>query len=164
MTSAESTLLGIVVGAFLTWLLGRSAAHSQWRREERRRQADRRAELYEDMLVEQDRVSRQVGLLLSGRLDTSRYPTEDELGLSARWTARVALFASPEVKDLWKRWHVILGERADLEEKYISASSTPGPGRDQMAMAALEVIAEWIRRVTSASDSLADQMRRELEP
>jgi hypothetical protein len=51
MTSAESTLLGVVIGAALTWLLNVSNSRAQWLREDRRQQAERRMKLYQDMLA-----------------------------------------------------------------------------------------------------------------
>ena len=146
MTSAESTLLGIVIGAALTWLNTALNNRTQWKRENRRRHAERCAELYQDMRYEQDRMVRDERLIhdegRGTRPPEPRFPDEAWADRTARQKARVDLHASPAVRSLFAKW-------LDVFEQ----GSKVGP----------ESFGSWDRDIDAASSALLEQMRKELE-
>jgi hypothetical protein len=149
MTSTESTFLGIIVGAALTWLIGVSTSRGQWKRDEWRRLTERRAELYQDAIREKARMSRQLNRALAGKPIASDLVTEEEDDeRRAEWRARVALFASPQVSDLWTVWYDLYFERLDLADR-----------RDND-----DEVVEWKNRIEHAEGELVRRMRSELEP
>lgn len=107
MTSAESTLLGIIIGAALAWLGNVFSSRAQWRREEMRHLRDRRAELYIDTLTRLDRLERtQFRSHPEGRPGGQPIGILDEQGLEdfSPWEARIMIYASADVKDLFSNW------------------------------------------------------------
>lgn len=148
MTSAESTLLGIVIGAALAWLGNVLNSRSQWRREEHRRRRERYAELYQDMHMRMSRLRRLQ--LLHGLAEPPPDPTPQEIIEHDRWLARVELFASPEVSKLWDTWFEIHMEGWEIR-------------RTATSPAVHERLEEQIARRDEARDILFEQMRAELE-
>jgi hypothetical protein len=149
MTSAESTLIGIVIGAALSWLGNMLSSRTQWQREKWRHQTDRRSDLYQDMFI---RTRHLLRLQSHHNLpDRPPPPTPEEVEELDRWTARVELFASSEVDTLWDAWFTIHMEGWEIH---------------RTALKSLEDrrrYAEHGERRDAAHAALVDQMRRELE-
>lgn len=105
LTTLESGLL-VALGALMTWLVGLSSSRTQWRREERRRQTDRRSALYEEMLAEVESRSRDQAVLRGEGVvgEPVTHQDRDFVDREARFNARVMLFASYEVNGLWHEW------------------------------------------------------------
>jgi len=151
MTSAESTLLGIVIGAALTWLSNALTNHSQWRREEWRTQRERRAELYQDMDMRAAHLTRVHRMLeIPGQRPAA--PTPEEIVEHDRWFTRVAFFASPDVDRLWTEWFNIQMESLEVRR----SAATDDPQARQRYLDLLE-------KRGAARTALVTQMRNELE-
>lgn len=97
--SMPASGLPVTLRALLTWLTGPLSSRAQ-RREERRLQRERRAELYEDMF---NRTRHLIRVQSQPSIPAPR-PTQEQIIEPDGWTARVALFASPEVSELWDVW------------------------------------------------------------
>lgn len=152
MTSAESALLGIVIGAALAWLGGMLNSRLQWQREQRRRQAERRAELYQDMLAEQGRLVRAYERTRAEGMEHmpgARFPDEESADREARYKARGELFASPKVRDLWEAWLDVFTEVWGLGTEYSRYSDD---------------VEGWEADLLVAESALTAQMRAEVDP
>lgn len=119
LTILESGLL-VTLGALLAWLAGVSASRAQWRREKRRRIADQRAEIYKDTLVYMDRIRRvRYRNELEGRHGArpAELPDGQAEEERAEWSARIELYASRDVQDLWEKWtFAVASDATDAHE------------------------------------------------
>jgi hypothetical protein len=148
MTSAESTLLGILIGALFSWVGSTLSSRTQWQREKWRHQTDRRSDLYQDMFM---RTRRLIRLQKLHNMTERTRPTPDEVIELDRWTARVELFASREVDALWDAWFNVHMEGWEILRTKLESLE------DRRRYA------EHGRRRQAAHAALVDQMRRELE-
>jgi hypothetical protein len=148
MTSAESALLGIVIGAALAWLGNVLNSQSQWRREEHRHQRERRADLYVDMFARTDEYLQQLRLS-----DNAEPPdqTLEQIMEDHRWVARIKLFSSPEVWELWNEWFDIYLQRPPVRPTEHSSDED------------LEYWGEYNTTQQAVSEALAARMREEVE-
>lgn len=153
LTNGESVFLGTVLGGFLTWLIGWTTSRTQWRREERRLQNERRGALYQDMLAEADQISRNVrSLAAAGKLPAAPLAGQDQ-ALQAQWRARVALFASSDVAALWEAWARV------VDATWLAVATSAK--REGDAAAAL-MGAEFSEHLERHFANLCTQMRKEL--
>ncbi|MBR7832466.1 hypothetical protein KDL01_04310 [Actinospica durhamensis] len=147
MTSAESTLLGIVIGAALAWLGNVLSSRAQWRREEQRRLAERRTELYQDMFV---RTRYLVRVQKLHGIEPHPEATPEAVAELDRWSARVSLFASTKVSMLWDIWFTIHMQGWEIHRTKLETLE------DRRRYAA-----HGTRR-EQAHEAIVDQMRREI--
>lgn len=150
LTTLESGLL-VALGALLTWLTGTISSQTQWRREEQRQQRERRAELYQDMFMRTRRLLRVQRTYFEDPDDEVHEPTREEIVEVDKWTARVELFASPEVDALWDDWFSIHQEVWDILMLGVKTAADRKRYADEKS-----------RREAAFAD-LVDQMRKELE-
>lgn len=144
LTTVESGLL-VALGAILTWLTGLSSSRRQWHREERRRQADRRSALYEEMVAEVEILNRGQLVLRDAGVTSEpiAYQDKEFVDREARFNARVMLLASLEVNWLWHEW------LDAFSEAWFSMNDSD--------------YGEWQARTAAASRDLATAMRIELD-
>ena len=139
-------LLGTALGWCLSQRTAVTTAREQRRIEGDRRRDDRRAALYQDLVMRTDLTAGEGLKFLARGSEESEPPKSTE---DPEWRARLLLFASPEVQDLWGKWiHA-------LNALYLA---TRAP--EEQVGAAFKGVHDGIRQ---ARNALVRQMRRELE-
>jgi hypothetical protein len=111
------TALGGLIAAWSGRAAARAAARDQRELEAERRRDDRSSDLYRELLVEMDKRERHQQEIVSGlrvpepdpHEEGEPYDDEEADALSA-WRAKVTLFASDDVRNLWEAWNTIFQE------------------------------------------------------
>jgi hypothetical protein len=139
-------LLGVAAGTWAT----RENTRRQQEIDASQRRHDRRAEVYEDLLVELNRLQREQGALIAAGPNSPR-PKRDERTAAddARWRARVAILAPEPVRAGYQEWTDALIAQWEVVR-------TPSDARESAQQA-------WLARMSKATVGIARLMHDDLE-
>jgi hypothetical protein len=119
-------VLGSAVGALIAWGASLSSAvaasETQRQLEADRRRTEQRSALYETTLLEMDRAERIQRQNAEARSTGAPQatPNEQEVEKFSAWGARLHLYASLEVLQLWRAWLNALVAEADLSQAKVA--------------------------------------------
>jgi hypothetical protein len=98
-------LLGAVSGSVITWMATSSGTRRQQKIDANQQRYDRRADVYENMLIELTHAVMELEGRFAANPDTApAEPDEQVKRDEARWRARAVLLASAEVRAAHRKW------------------------------------------------------------
>lgn len=108
-------LLGAVSRSLVTWMATSTGSRRQQKIDANQRRYERRAEVYENMLIEMNRaVLVQEARIKAGPDATPVERDEQARKEEARWRARAMLLASGQVRRAYNEWTELLIARWDI--------------------------------------------------